>query len=52
MTSQTVVTAWHVFRLRLEERPPNMEISCEYIKYAVAYSRQEVVLQLGVWARC
>jgi len=30
----------------------NMEGSCEYIKYAVADSRQGVVLQLGDWARC
>jgi hypothetical protein len=29
-----------------------MEGSCEYIEYAVADSRQEVVLQLGGWARC
>jgi hypothetical protein len=26
-----VTTAWHVLRLRMEERPPDMEGSCEYI---------------------
>jgi len=30
----------------------NVERSCEYIELAVADSRQEVVLQLGGWARC
>jgi len=30
----------------------NMEGSCEYIEYAAADRRQEVVLQLGGWARC
>jgi hypothetical protein len=25
-----VTTAWRVFRLRMEERPPDMESSCEY----------------------
>jgi hypothetical protein len=44
-----VTTAWRVLGLRMEERPPNMEGSCEY---AVADSRQGVVLQLGGWARC
>jgi hypothetical protein len=27
-----VTTAWHVLRLRMEERPPDMEGSCEYIE--------------------
>jgi hypothetical protein len=27
-----VPTAWHVLGLRMEERPPAMEISCEYIE--------------------
>jgi hypothetical protein len=27
-----VVSAWHVFGLRMEERPPAMEVSCEYIE--------------------
>jgi hypothetical protein len=27
-----VTTAWRVFRLRMEERPPVMERSCEYIE--------------------
>jgi len=30
----------------------NMEGSGEYIEKAVVDSRQGVVLQLGVWARC
>jgi len=30
----------------------NMEGSCEYIEYAVADSRQGVVLQFGGWVRC
>jgi hypothetical protein len=47
-----VTTAWRVLRLRMEERPPVMEGSCEYIESAVADSLQGVVLQLGVWARC
>jgi hypothetical protein len=28
-----------------------MEDSCEYIEQAVTYSRQGVVLQVGVWVR-
>jgi hypothetical protein len=27
-----VPTAWHVLRLQMEEPPPSMEVSCEYIK--------------------
>jgi hypothetical protein len=27
-----VTTAWRVLRLRMEERPPDMEGSCEYIE--------------------
>jgi hypothetical protein len=27
-----VITAWRVLRLRMEERPPDMEDSCEYIE--------------------
>jgi hypothetical protein len=27
-----VPTAWHVLGLRMEERPPDMEVSCEYIE--------------------
>ena len=27
-----VNTAWRVLRLRMEERPPNMNGSCEYIE--------------------
>jgi len=30
----------------------NKEGNCEYIEQVVAISRQGVVLQLGVWARC
>jgi hypothetical protein len=27
-----VPTAWHFLGLRIEERPPDMEVSCEYIE--------------------
>jgi hypothetical protein len=27
-----VTTAWSVLRLRMEERPPDMEGSCEYVE--------------------
>jgi hypothetical protein len=27
-----VLTAWRVLMLRMEERPPAMEVSCEYIE--------------------
>jgi hypothetical protein len=27
-----VSTAWRVLGLRMEERPPDMEVSCEYIE--------------------
>jgi hypothetical protein len=27
-----VRTAWRVLGLRMEERPPDMEVSCEYIE--------------------
>jgi hypothetical protein len=27
-----VTTAWHVLRLRMEERPPDMEGSCDYFE--------------------
>jgi hypothetical protein len=30
--SVPVPTAWRVLRLRMEERPPAMEVSCEYIE--------------------
>jgi hypothetical protein len=43
-----VTTAWHTPRLRMEERPPAMEGSCEYIEYPAADKRQGVVLQLGL----
>ena len=46
-----VTTVWRVLRLRNKERPPGMEGSCECIEYAVADSRQGVVLQLGSWTR-
>jgi hypothetical protein len=39
-----VTTAWSVLGLRMEERPPAMEGSCEYIKQAAADKRQGVVL--------
>jgi hypothetical protein len=43
-----VTTTWRALRLRMEGRPPDTEGSFEYIEYAVAVSRQGVVLQLGV----
>jgi hypothetical protein len=36
----------------MEEWPPNMEGSCEYIEKAVADSQQGVALQFGGWTRC
>jgi hypothetical protein len=33
----------------MEETPPDMEGSCEYIKLAVAESREGLVLQLEGW---
>jgi hypothetical protein len=45
-----VPTAWPVFGLRMEERPPAMEVSCECIEYAAADRQQGMVLQLGGWA--
>ena len=47
-----VTTAWRVLGLRMKERSPVWEGSCEYIEQAVADSRQEVVIQVGGWARC
>jgi hypothetical protein len=38
-SSVPVNTAWRVLGLRMEERPPAMEISYEYIKKAVADKR-------------
>ena len=32
----------------MDEQPADMEGSCEYIEKGVAYSRQGVVLQLGL----
>jgi hypothetical protein len=32
VSTLTVTTAWRVLRLRMEERSPDMEGSCEYIK--------------------
>jgi hypothetical protein len=45
-----VPTARRVLVLRMEERPPDMEVSCEYIELAVTDRKQGVVLQLGGWA--
>ena len=42
----SITTAWRVLRLRMEERPADIELSCEYIEEAVADSRQGVVLQV------
>ena len=38
-----------VLRLRKEERPPDMQSSCEYAGQAVADSRQGAVLEHGGW---
>ena len=32
----SVNTAWRVLRLRMEERPPDIEDSCEYTEKVVA----------------
>jgi hypothetical protein len=45
-----VPTARRVLWLRMEERPPGMEVSCEYTEKAVADRKQGVALQLGGWA--
>jgi hypothetical protein len=45
-----VTTAWRVLGLRMEERPPAMEVSCEYIEQAAVDKRQGVDIQLGGWA--
>jgi hypothetical protein len=47
--SSAVTTAWRVLRLRMEERPPDMQSSCEYVGQAVADSRQGAVLEHGGW---
>jgi hypothetical protein len=43
-----VPTAWRVLGLQMEERPPAMEGSCEYIEKAAADKRKGVVSSLGV----
>jgi hypothetical protein len=45
-----VPTAWRVLGLRMEERPPDMEVSCEYIEKAVVDRQQGVAIQLWGWA--
>jgi hypothetical protein len=45
-----VPTACRVLGLRMEERPPDMEVSCEYIEEAVVDRQQGMALQLGGWA--
>jgi hypothetical protein len=40
----TVTMAWRVLRLRMDERPPAMEGSCEYIEQAATGKRQGVAL--------
>jgi hypothetical protein len=47
-----VTMACRVLRLGMEERPSDMDGSCEYTEYAVADSRQWVILQIGGWVRC
>jgi hypothetical protein len=44
-----VPTAWRVLVLLMEERPPAMVVSCEYIEKAAAERQQGMVLQLGGW---
>ena len=46
-----VSSAWRLLRLRMEERLPDMENSCEYVEKEVAGRQQGVVLQLGGWAK-
>jgi len=51
MLGGTLVTmAQRVLRLQIEGSPLGTCGSCEYIEYAVADSRQGMVLQLGGWA--
>jgi hypothetical protein len=38
--------AGRVLRLQMDECPPAMEGSCEYIKYAAANKRQWAILQI------
>jgi hypothetical protein len=45
-----VTTAWCVLWSRMEERPPAMGGSCEYIEKAAADKGQGVVLKLRGWA--
>jgi hypothetical protein len=47
-----VTIAWCVLRLQMEEQPPDMDGSCEYLEQAVMDSQQGVVLQSGGWVRC
>jgi hypothetical protein len=47
-----VTTAWRVLRLWMEERPADMEGSCEHIEQADVDSRQGVVLLRECWTRC
>ena len=46
MIGSVVTTARTVIRLRMEERPSDMEGCGEYIEYIVTDSRHRVVLQL------
>jgi hypothetical protein len=34
-----VTTVWRVLRLQMEEQPPGMEVSCEYIEYVAVDKR-------------
>jgi hypothetical protein len=45
-----VPTAWWVLELWMEERPPAVEVSCEYSEQAAADRLRGVDLQLGDWA--
>ena len=42
-----VTTAWHVLRLRIEERPPIRRVAADKLN-----KQSRTVLQLGGWARC
>jgi hypothetical protein len=46
----SVTTAWRVLGLRMEERSPAMEVSCEYSEKVDVDKRQGAVLQLWGWA--
>ena len=48
----SVTAEWQVLTLLLEERPPDMENSCEYTEQIVVGRRPVVILYLGDWKSC